>query len=125
QRLDVVEGTGEGGHVGAGIAGAVHGDDGVPDLRRVFHVYKVRDVVLAEAGVHRSAAIIRVCLLREQGYLSHCPTVSDTELPEITAKSGSRPISRVLWQGTPRRGYPRQPFLWARSYPLALATYPQ
>src|SRR6185436_2202474 len=72
-----------------------------------------------------SAAIIRVCLLREQGYLSPFPTGSDTELPENTAKSGSRPISRVLWQGTPRRGHPRQPFLWARSHPLALATYPQ
>src|SRR6185436_16619030 len=70
-------------------------------------------------------AIIRVCLLRGQAHLSRCPTLSDAELPEIKAKSGSRPISRVLWQGTPRREHPRQPFLWARSHPLALATYPQ
>ena len=35
----------------------------------------------------------------------------------LTFKSGSRPISRVLWQGISRRRYPRQPFLWSGGHP--------
>ena len=41
---------------------------------------------------------------------------------QIVGKKGRRPVSRVLCEGA---NPSRQPFLWARSCPRALATYPQ
>ncbi len=107
ERLHVLEGAGQGGEVAPGVTRRIDRNYGVPDLVGVFDVDEVGDVVLVEASVHPGSTLGQLSAYAPQGGKRIYPFVPQ----KLTPKSGSRPISRVLWQGTPRKGPPRQPFL--------------